>query len=253
VLVYHAVGEERAYPYSVGVVRFREQIRLVKSLFSIIPLREVPAALREGTGRRAAVTFDDGFTNIREVVHPILAEEGVPYTVFVPSGFMGREAGPWAPSPLPIMAPGELRALAATGLVDFGSHTLTHGNLGAMKLLEVRNELRASKLHLEEALEGKPVDLFSFPFGQIENAPRSADLLLREAGYRVAVTTRQAATNAPDRLFRLNRIALREEESESVWREKLLGQRDWYTVKERGGHVLRTLSGLIHGSRSSLP
>lgn len=242
VLIYHAVGEEGARPYSVSIEAFKEQIKLVKEHFQVIRLQDVPSRLAGGRPPAAAITFDDAFSHIRDVVHPILEEMEVPYTVFVPTGYMGKDAGAWAPDSLPIMDPEDLRTLLASGLVDIGSHSVTHPNLGELSSTDIGKELCDSKAHLEEVLGGAPVRMFSFPFGQQENFPSDVEGVLRQAGYDLAVTTRFGAMNSLGNVLTLNRVGLGEEEGPGVWLEKLLGMRDWLAIKERAGHLLRRVS-----------
>ncbi|MBP7148539.1 MAG: polysaccharide deacetylase family protein [Acidobacteria bacterium] len=95
VLRYHSVGEPAdvaryADPgLSVTPARFREQVRLLASLFRVISPDEVPRVLAEpsGNGRRAAmITFDDGYRDNHDFALPILVAEGVPATFFVTTG-----------------------------------------------------------------------------------------------------------------------------------------------------------------------
>src|SRR5688572_33493401 len=41
-------------------------------------------------GRNVAVTFDDGFRSVLENAVPELAKRSIPFTMFVPSGCLGR-------------------------------------------------------------------------------------------------------------------------------------------------------------------
>ena len=79
----------------------------------------------------------------------------------------------------------EVRALDREGLVSFGSHTVTHPYLSRMPLPVIEDEVRRSKTLIEENL-GKAIDSFCYPDGSYaEEVVR----LVREAGYRTAVST----------------------------------------------------------------
>jgi peptidoglycan/xylan/chitin deacetylase (PgdA/CDA1 family) len=64
--------------------------------YEVIALGDVPARLREPTGRRfIALTFDDGYRD--NLVHalPVLEKHRAPFTIFVTTGFADRTAPMW--------------------------------------------------------------------------------------------------------------------------------------------------------------
>lgn len=95
VLGYHRVAQSGWDPLALAVSpeNFRAQLGVLKSLRQIISLAELAArhAAGERLERYAVLTFDDGYVDFAETVVPIAAEAGVPVTVFVASGFTGRD------------------------------------------------------------------------------------------------------------------------------------------------------------------
>jgi peptidoglycan/xylan/chitin deacetylase (PgdA/CDA1 family) len=76
----------------ISAQSFRRQMEQVKRAFHVLTLREAVAAIegRLQLDRDAcAVTFDDGYRDLYLRAAPILAELGIPATVFVPSGYLG--------------------------------------------------------------------------------------------------------------------------------------------------------------------
>ena len=95
VLTYHRVieaGDAPLYPgvWSATPEGFASQMRLVASRFRVLPLGEVVAALRERAPlppRALLVTFDDAYRDFADHAWPVLRAQGLPATVFVPTGF----------------------------------------------------------------------------------------------------------------------------------------------------------------------
>ncbi len=242
ILSYHAVGEEPRSSCSLSLSVFERQIEILRRHFRVIPVSDIPQALEEKWQDCATITFDDAFDCIGKFVHPILTQYELPYTIFAPSGFLGCTAGSWAPHEFPVMSAEELRELMKSPLVSVGSHTVNHADLGRVSYDEAVHELTESKKGLESALGCESVELFAFPFGQLDNMPDNMPRIMAESGYSLAVTTRRAATNAVRRIYRLNRIRLEEDDGDEEILAKLYGFRDWYLLKERIGYILRRLS-----------
>lgn len=162
--------------------RFARQLDEILSLAQPISTR--PSVPLQPGKRYVCVTFDDGFISVRDHAAPELARRGIPWTIFVPSGCLGRKPE-WLRQAHPaaqhdrVMTAEELRQVAADPLVTVGSHTVNHVNLLEADPSRAAAELRESKAALEAVLE-KPVETFSYPFGG-RNA--SLDGLAWKAGY----------------------------------------------------------------------
>jgi peptidoglycan/xylan/chitin deacetylase (PgdA/CDA1 family) len=93
VLIFHRVSwvPDALLASEPDAQRFADQMDLLSSLFTVVPLSEGVRRLREGSlpARAAAITFDDGYANNLEVATPILKLRKLPATVFVSTGFTG--------------------------------------------------------------------------------------------------------------------------------------------------------------------
>src|ERR1700680_3487057 len=99
ILMYHAVTST---PLSVSdwsfvdERQFRKQMLYLQKHCHVIPLREVPSAIRSRTYRPlVALTFDDGFQNNYGVAFPVLRELGLPATVFLVTDLIDSEDTLW--------------------------------------------------------------------------------------------------------------------------------------------------------------
>ncbi|MCB1866726.1 MAG: polysaccharide deacetylase family protein [Chromatiales bacterium] len=93
ILSFHRVLPEPD-PYCSDFVtcsNFERQMALLARLFDVVPLADgVNAMANDDSSRlRVALTIDDGYSDAAEHAAPILADFGLPATVFVASGFVG--------------------------------------------------------------------------------------------------------------------------------------------------------------------
>jgi peptidoglycan/xylan/chitin deacetylase (PgdA/CDA1 family) len=94
ILGYHRVSDgPDPYEMSVRPERFREQLGVLARTARLTPLEELPGMLAAGrlAKRTVVVTFDDGYADVLHLARPLLAQFGIPATVFVVSGALGRE------------------------------------------------------------------------------------------------------------------------------------------------------------------
>lgn len=177
VLCYHSIGTEQWGVNDVSPQRFRAHLELALRL----GYRFVPAAM-VAQGRAGAldlaITFDDGVLSVAQRGAPILAELGIPWTLFVVSGWAdGRHSfGNGI-----MMGWAEVESLAAQG-VEIGSHSVSHPDFGSLSPGLAQRELVESR-RLIEARTGIRTTSFAIPMGQSKNWSEAAGAASREAGY----------------------------------------------------------------------
>ncbi len=77
---------------------FEQQLRVLASCFSVIPLDEALSRLESGATlppRAAALTFDDGYRDALDVAAPALERLGLSATFFLVPGLLSRDVAPW--------------------------------------------------------------------------------------------------------------------------------------------------------------
>jgi peptidoglycan/xylan/chitin deacetylase (PgdA/CDA1 family) len=89
----------------------------------------------------------------------------------------------------------ELKTLAASPWATIGAHTVTHSALSALSEAQQRQEIFTSKQDLE-AIIGRGITTFSYPFGRKCEYDRTSMRLCREAGFD------KAAANFPGQVHR---------------------------------------------------
>lgn len=107
----------------------------------------------------------------------------------------------------------EVREMADTGLISFGSHTNNHRMLTKLRDDEIYQELYLSKTKLisEKAVQTNFIP-FSYPNGDHDDRVVN---IVKEAGYHLAVTTEKGWNTCDTPRFRLNRVSIHQDVSSS--------------------------------------
>ncbi|MBI5744285.1 MAG: polysaccharide deacetylase family protein [Elusimicrobia bacterium] len=218
VLCYHKIGVpppgSRLKELWVSPARFRAQVKYLLDhgyttiLFS--DLKKAHDGKKQLPEKAVLITFDDGYENNYLHAWPILKELGAKGNIFVVHGTIGK-ANLWhnpASEPWVKMATlAQLREMQDSGVMEYGSHTLNHPHLSALKLEDAAWEMAESKRQLESAF-GREMCAFAYPYGDGAYSPEIRAKAL-EAGYLFDFSFRQGKTPWPwareagpiDRLF----------------------------------------------------
>ena len=99
ILMYHRITELDSDPQllSVSPQNFAEQLQIVSSFYKPLSLRELVEQLSLGRvpHQAVAITFDDGYADNLHEAKPILESYGIPATVFVTAGAVGKTQEFW--------------------------------------------------------------------------------------------------------------------------------------------------------------
>jgi peptidoglycan/xylan/chitin deacetylase (PgdA/CDA1 family) len=111
-----------------------------------------------------------------------------------------------APQPAKLMmTPEQIEKLHRQGM-EIGAHTVRHPILAAIPEDEARSEIIESKRNLEE-ITGAPVTLFAYPNGRPGRDYDERHVrLVREAGFRAALSTIPGVAHRNSDLFQLPRL-----------------------------------------------
>jgi peptidoglycan/xylan/chitin deacetylase (PgdA/CDA1 family) len=169
ILMYHSIDGSGSV-ISTSADEFERQLSAIAaSGLEVVPLSDI----RSKRGA-VALTFDDGFSNFRTTAAPALERYGFPATVFVVSGFCGRDnqwPGQSTSVPvLPLMDWAEVREIGARGF-GIGAHTISHPDLSKLSQEEAAQEMASSRTEIEQRL-GRAVTEFAYPYGRIPRGAR---------------------------------------------------------------------------------
>lgn len=186
ILTYHSIAEGDS-PLKISPALFTEQMEWLAANASVCTLAQLLAG-RDSLGPRPVIlTFDDGYLDFYTYAAPVLRRLTLPAIIFLPTGYVGRTNGwPGQPSWVkeePLMNWEQVKELADAG-IEFGSHTVSHPDLCALKPAEIERELAESSREIEKRTSRK-VEHFCYPYGKWSIAVQR----IVGANYRSACTT----------------------------------------------------------------
>lgn len=135
-----------------------------------------------GGDKEFVLAFDDGYQCVEEHALKTTAEFGFTATVFIPTGYIGRN-NDWDHQVYGL----KFRHLDVAGLKrlneagwEIGSHTVRHCSLRDLEFERVSRELSESKQKLEDIV-GREVVSVSYPFGRFDQTTLETSA---RAGYK---------------------------------------------------------------------
>jgi peptidoglycan/xylan/chitin deacetylase (PgdA/CDA1 family) len=176
------------------------------------------------------ITFEDAYTSLSEHALPTILDAGWSATVFVATGLIGRKIhrqDPTSPVGLAVLSRGDIPDWAHRG-IEFGGHSRTHRDLTSLSDAVLRDEIHGGRRDLE-AVSGKVVRAFAYPYGKVDARVVS---VVREA-YSAAFTVEPGVNDEGTDLFAMRRSMVQPYDSAvEVWVRAAAG---WNPVE-----VLRT-------------
>ncbi len=237
ILNYHHLDPAVRSSSTISPQLFAEQMKYLKDHgYTVISLQQLKKYLlapqtkgvangNNGNGtlpdRAVVITFDDGYASFYEYAYPVMKEYGFPSTLFT---IVGKVSNP-SPNEVPKLTWEQVKEMAATGLVDFQSHTYDmhylvnkKSALIAEQTLKVQTDLRLAQDVLAFHT-GRFVDAIAYPFGHYN---RSLIHIARQEGYRLGFTLNQGAVQKGMNLMELPRVAVGDEMTTVQEFEKVL-------------------------------
>ncbi|KHT49189.1 polysaccharide deacetylase [Alteromonas macleodii] len=171
ILLYHHVSSSTPASTSISPEAFKSHMEYLNAHHTVVSLQDVVSAIQHNTTlpeNAVAITFDDGYANILDNAHPILADLGFPYTVFINPDEIG--VGPkqltWE----------QVIAMHNDGVV-FANHTLDHLHMlngeqamGERAWLEkVWQNVESAEKKIEDKLDIS-LKYLAYPFGEYNTA-----------------------------------------------------------------------------------
>lgn len=210
ILGYHSIDDSGS-SISIAPSQFEEQMDfLYKRDYKTITLRDYldSIMMNQPIPRKSIVlTFDDGYKNIYDIAFPILKAFGFTATIFLVTGFMGKmdswEKDKGIPNS-PLLSWNEVAEMKKYG-IDFQPHSHFHHLVANLTPDEIKAEVLSSKREIESRLDEK-AEVFCYPYGKYDD---KVIKILKDLGFKAAVTARFGWNYEPIDFFRVERIVSR--------------------------------------------
>ena len=204
ILMYHMIREPvhgaTFNSLRVSPAMFEQQLNYLSengwTFFTMSELIKNKHALPE---KSVALTFDDGYADNLLNALPILKHYQAKATIYLVVDRHNRE---WSSKRKkkhnnnelmlePKLSDQQVKELLDSGLVEIGSHTMTHDNLPTLSQAQKVYEISDSRKQLEETF-GIRCESFCYPFGLFDDDDRR---LVEKSGYTSATTVEKGINN----------------------------------------------------------
>lgn len=168
---------------------FEKQIDfLLKLKYTPITLKDLEKSYKDNLfilpKKPVLITFDDGWQDNYTNAYRILKEKNVKANIFLAYNYIGQKnCLTWE----------QITEMKKSGLISFGSHTITHASLSKLNETEIVNELKESKRLLEEKLQQK-INCFAYPKGAGASDDKIRKMVF-DTGYLFDFSTKRGITS----------------------------------------------------------
>jgi peptidoglycan/xylan/chitin deacetylase (PgdA/CDA1 family) len=199
ILMYHHVGVPSDTKWRLNTVSeksFDYQLNFMKRHdFHVISFDDFITGTRLGqefARNTVIIQFDDGYEDNYKYAFPILKKYGYPAIVFLTSDKIGDPG---------FLTWDQVKEMEKSGFMA-GAHTRHHAYLPTVDPSKLEDEIAGSKKIIEDHL-GHRIDYFAYPIGGFTTAVKD---IVRQSGYKAAVTTNRGKHRLNGDLYELKRI-----------------------------------------------
>lgn len=190
IYLHHRVNDYSKDVLTVDTETFAAQLLAISKYYPFSSTEQIVDAVRNRKPlppTTVAIHFDDCYRDILTNGAPIMKALGVPACAFINSGFIDttrtfahdRSKYPFT---YEMLRSSEVQEWSHLGF-EIGAHTVNHVDLGQYAGDEAKTEIVVCGEALQ-SLVGKPVDLFSFPFGGVKNITAPNRQIIADSGYQ---------------------------------------------------------------------
>ena len=207
--MYHSVcehiGNERHNKWRVKPKDFERQMKWFYdnnwnsfTISELVKLQDIPL-------KSFVITFDDGYEDNYINVFPILQKYNFKATIYlVPN----QKTNHWEEKNTSVLSnllnEEQILKMQNSGLIEFGSHTMSHVNLSKIDHIQLLDELVKSKKEIENITQ-KECEAFAYPYGKFDDNIIDN---VKKAGYKNATVVKRGLFKKDDKVFMIKRVGI---------------------------------------------
>jgi peptidoglycan/xylan/chitin deacetylase (PgdA/CDA1 family) len=209
VLMYHSIcehiGNEKHNKWRIKPKDFEKQMKwFYKNNWKSFTISEL-VKLDEIPEKSFVITFDDGYEDNYLNAFPILQKYNFKATIYlVPN----QETNHWEEKNTSVLSKllneKQILEMQNSGLIEFGSHTLSHVNLSKIDSVQLEKELIESKKEIEK-ITNKECEAFAYPYGKFDDKIVKA---VKNAGYKNATVVKRGLFEKNNDVFTIKRVGI---------------------------------------------
>lgn len=146
------------------------------------------------------LTFDDGHEDFYQYVYPLLKQYNIHATLNMVTGTLPTYGG----TDQAYVTLDQMKEMAASGLVDFQSHTVNHLSLTSLSSTDLNFQLQSAKQTLDSDLN-QNTQVIVYPSGQYNQAVEDQ---AKQLGYKLGLTTEDAVAQGGGDLLAMPRLRM---------------------------------------------
>jgi len=243
--VYHRIAklgfiDPQYDDWNVPPARFEQHVAALAETSECLALGDLPDRLAkpaQASKPLVCLTFDDGYANFYTEALPVLRHYGVPAALGVVTGMVGsaepmpfdawsRKHGRHVPADCwRSLDWAEIEACVGSGLVTLVSHSHRHAKVPECSTAELIDEATRSRAILHARFGDAHAQGYVYPYGcsRLGYVPSQYVQAVRDAGYRLAMTTDLGLATAASDPYRLPRVEAHGLDTPGVLRAKARG------------------------------
>lgn len=207
--MYHSVCDhienEKHNKWRVKPIDFEKQMHwFYKNNWKSFTISEL-VKLNEIPEKSFVITFDDGYEDNYLNAFPILQKYDFKATIYlVPN----QKTNHWEEKNTSVLSnllnEKQILEMQSSGLIEFGSHTLSHVNLSKIDDVQLEKELIESKNEIEK-ITNKECEAFAYPYGKFDDKIVNA---VKIAQYKNATVVKRGLFEQNDDMFTIKRVGI---------------------------------------------
>lgn len=218
--MYHSVSKKESESLTVFYDELEKQFNWISKTYHSISSKELDNVSQ--IVKPLLITFDDGFTDFKEFVEPLLIKYNLKATLFIPFAYIGKQ-NDWDNNSIKkLMNLEELKTLDSN-FIELGWHSYSHKNYQNLTeialekdLLKCENFLKKSDLNISNIL--------AYPYGGFPRSNEkfeSLSKLLNKYGIKYAFRIGNRLNKIPLRnKYQLQRIDIKGTDSFRTFKKK---------------------------------